>query len=149
MVNQLNKLSETNKLTSNPHPGLSGTTIKINGIVSVHYMATHCHSYLTESRIKTDYKCEKSKLIMPLVILAVAFLLLGGANAQQQQAQDEGRWSTSYFWLSVQYIIYIDLQISKTTLVVKSLSPSFSHSRERSSLFRNSSTTGRTLPSIF
>ena len=29
-----------------------------------------------------------------IFVIAVAFLLFGGAKAQQQQEQDEGRWMT-------------------------------------------------------
>ena len=48
------------------------------------------------------------------IIAAIAFLFFGGAKAQQQQAQDGGRWITNIqrrfnlvFWLLEQYITCI------------------------------------------
>ena len=49
---------------------------------------------------------------MLVTILTLAFLLLGGAKAQQQPSQDEGRFTVEYMliqdwrWYQCVYIIY-------------------------------------------
>ena len=74
-------------------------------------------SYLIKSSWPGIEQCahESSKINMQLAIIAaVAFLLFGGAKAQQQQAQDGGRWITNIqckfnlvFWLLEQCITCI------------------------------------------